>query len=155
MPSRSGYTGEENRIFATAYANATSNPTQGADQTSTKFWEKVMENIELLEPHPSPDTYSLRGLAAIQRQVSKIKREIQAFSKSLIFIKVCQPTGVDQQQILNLAIAHYKKAMSKLNYSFKNYDAHKWKFFAAYKVLRRLDQFADPTGSTTADGEET
>ena len=56
----------ELRVLAVAYANATHNPTHGADQKNEVFLGTLMTNIRRLAPAgPHPRQYENRGDEAI------------------------------------------------------------------------------------------
>ena len=136
---------DEAYAIALAYVRTTEDPRLGADRKGSDFQAQVFATLKELSPVDPPDgTYWHRDEANITRISRNIRKDVALFNKALNFVKASQPTGVDAQQIVNLAVARHLKKMDEVDYQFKNFDANKWAYYKAWTKLRFLDKYAEP-----------
>ena len=67
---------------------------------------------------------------------------MQKFNKSRRIVEYSNPSGADEQQKINMAVAIHMKETNLMEYKYKDYDSMKWRFFKGWKILRNIPKFA-------------
>ena len=136
----------ELRVLALSYANATYNPQQGADQRNEVFMSTLMKNIRHWAPAgPRPGQYENRGDQAIYVFIrDHLKPEMNKFNIALRAVLATEPTGVSEEQKVNMAIAIHLEKTNHMEYKYKDQNPYEWKFFNAWRVLRTTSKFRVP-----------
>lgn len=77
--------------------------------------------------------------------LNKLFPDLGKFNVSLMKVQSSKPSGITDQQVINMAVAvHLKKANGR-DYSTKDFDATKWPNYAAWMVLKNTRKFATTT----------
>ena len=128
-----------------AYCHATLNGIDGACQPSDVYYRSILDHLATFAP---PDAnvkkiYHYREQDSVATKLSKIMKDCQKFNTSLRLIILSKPTGVDKQQIINMAVAVHLKQCQGKNYDFKDFDAAgNWSYYQAWHHLRHLRKFS-------------
>jgi hypothetical protein len=79
--------------------------------------------------------------------------DVNKFNESLRLIQSSNPTGVNYDNIISMAIAyHLEEKVTRMDYSKKDYDHNKWPNYLAWKILRESPKFRPP--SRTEDQQQ-
>lgn len=105
-----------------------------------------MSKLKLLAPaglNPKLGTYHHRGAAAWTFLRDKIFRDIQKFvNGALLSLYLSKPSGVTEQQKINVAVAIHMKRTKSMDYEYKDFDATKeWRNYLAWLQLKDLPMF--------------
>jgi hypothetical protein len=55
-----------------------------------------------------------------------------------------QPTGVNEEEKANLAIAIHLKKTKRVDYKYREQDPHEWRYFEAWKILHNTSKYRQP-----------
>lgn len=125
-----------------AYANATDNGIVGSDQDLEKFSADIVEKLKVLSPSDvRPGTYYERGVRIYPYLRDNVFPEIQKFSKAMRLVEASGPSGVTDDQKVNMSVAIFLKKTDRMDYTFKDFDASSWRLYGAWKVLKNLPKF--------------
>ena len=134
--------GPEVTAACKAYAKATLNPLVGADQDIDKFCAEVAQRMgEFVPPNVEPGMFHHRGMRIYPYLRDNVFPQLQKFNKCLRHIYACNPTGVTEQQKINMAVALFKKVAKGMDYEYKEYDTKNWKMYAGWLAVRHLPKF--------------
>ena len=128
---------------------------KGTNQDSTEFWSKVVNKFAGKGP-PNPDgIYKDRQQNAIMNHwKDKIARDIKKFNKALLLVFASKPTGVTEQEKVNIAVALHLKKADSASSRHKDFQPHDWKFYKAWLVLKEHRAFIPPSPQQMEDAEE-
>jgi small ubiquitin-related modifier len=130
---------------AKAYVDVTNNPLRDADQKQKVFTADLLSKLKDLAPagHLYPGTYHQRGAAAWTFLSGTCFKDVQKFiNGALLSVYLSKPSGVTEQQKINVAVAIHMKKTNYMNHEYKNYDATKeWRHYLAWLQLRDLPSF--------------
>lgn len=136
------YTAQEVNAIAKAYVSATSNSIKGADQTIDDFTAAIIEKLEQIAPSNCEDgTYHKRGDSVYPYFRDTVCKDVSSFNIALRMVYCSEPTGVTEQEKINMAVAIHLKKTSKMDYAFKNFVATNWRFYGAWQELKKLPKF--------------
>ena len=136
------WSSEERRIAAIAYLRCTQDCVRGKDQTSLDFWGKVSQAIALMVPQSAEES---RTPGAIKSFLAgKVFPDVQRFNLSLLKVQSAKPSGVDDQQVINMAVAMHLNEAAGRDYNTRDFDAKKWINYRAWLVLKGTRKFAPP-----------
>jgi hypothetical protein len=76
--------------------------------------------------------------------------DVNKFNEALCLIQASHPTGVNEDNILSMAIALHLGETKRMDYNFKSFDHSKWPNYTAWKILRSAPKFQPPTGTLPA-----
>jgi hypothetical protein len=150
MPKAPVWSSEECGHLAQAWIDTSeemgSPKLKGADQKKESFWIAVVECFEVLAPVDRPkNTYHDRTFSGIQGQwKDHIQRQAKNFNKALAKVNASNPTGCDEQQIINMAVAIHLGKIDTMSYRMKEFEASDWKFYESWKVLKSHPAFLPP-----------
>jgi len=71
-------------------------------------------------PSIAPGMVHLRGSQVYPYLRNNVFRSFQKFNKALRHIYACKPTGVKEQQKMNMAVAIFKGEVNKMDYEHKD-----------------------------------
>ena len=147
MPRKKAWTTEERRVGALAYLSATNDCVHGKDQSSMVFWTKVEDKMKQI---PSTEPFDTdRTAGAIKSFMSNtLFRDIHLFSKSLQMVVCSKPSGVSQDQIINMAVAIHQGVVTCRDYKMRDYNSTNWLNYKAWLVLKNCRKFSHPLEST-------
>lgn len=102
------------------------------------------------EKAPSSDKfqdgkYSDRPMTSLRSHFSTMAADVQKFSVSLRQVRACNPTGVNEEDIISMAIAIHVGRANKIYYQFKEYCKTNWLQYKACLILRHHPKFMDPS----------
>ena len=146
MVSKKHYKAEEVTVLAKAFAIASQDPIVGADQRSEDLAKKIHLKVKELAPancdagtyhHRTPD-----GIWGFLRDT--VLKDVQAFNKSLRLVYLSEPSGVSEEDKINMAVAIHKSKVERMEYRFKDYEARDWKCYDAWNVLKGHRKFLPP-----------
>ena len=158
MGRAKAWTKGEHLVLAKAWIHATElgSATVGADQSSDTFWAKVKHELQVRAP-PGPEAYGRyhhRGHNAISGHFrDKVAHDVCKFNKALRMVYSCNPTGVIQCQMVNMAVAIHLGKTSRMEYQFKDFDAAEWINYRVWLVLRKHPKFMPPKRPALAANE--
>ena len=120
---------------------------KGTGQTGEQFWKKVMVRLE--ESAPRGDDaigrYHNRGMVPVWNQwKDNVNRNVKGFNKCLLTIYKSNPTGVTEEEKINMAIAIHVGKVDVMNYRMKDYEPNDWKLYQAWLVLKDHPAFLPP-----------
>jgi hypothetical protein len=75
---------------------------------------------------------------------------VNKFNEALCLIQASRPTGVNEDNILSMAIALHLGETKRMDYNFKSFDHSKWPNYTAWKILRTAPKFRPPTSTAAA-----
>jgi hypothetical protein len=119
----------------------------GADQQVEVFWNgKVVPELRKRLPDPCPlDHFYKRRWDSIRNHFrDTVAKDVQKFNKALLVIYNSNPTRVTEQQKVNMAVAYHLGEAARMDYTYKDYDAKKWKFYRCWLVLKKTRKFLPP-----------
>ena len=114
---------DEIALACQAYASATNNGIQGADQDIEAFCDDIVKKLEQLVPRPESiqdNTYHKRGHRVYFYLRDNVFKEINKFNKALRIVDSSHPTGVNLSQKLSMAVAIHLGFTKKMDYYFKD-----------------------------------
>ena len=76
--------------------------------------------------------------------MDKIQLELNKFNIALRMVNASNPTGMDQQQKVNMAIAIHLSKMDHMNYKYKDFNCHEWLYYLAWDVVKSTAKFSPP-----------
>ena len=145
---------EELLHLAQAWLDATQDvgerEVKGTWQDSAQFWNKVITNFNSMCPVENPDgIYSDRAASAVRNQwKEKIARGCRSFNKALLLVLNSRPTGCNEQNKINIAVAIHLGKTSRLDYTFKDFQANDWPFYKCWQLLKGHRAFLPPSPPT-------
>ena len=74
----------------------------------------------------------------------KIQPELNKFNIALQMVNASNPTGMDQQQKVNMAIAIHLGKMDCMNYKYKDFNCHEWLYYLAWDVIQSTAKISPP-----------
>ena len=158
MPKGKKWTDEEYATLAQAWIQTSEEVDQkvlkGTGQTLTAFWQKVLERFESLAPADPDGHYHLRGLVPVMNQWKDLlSRNVKKFNKCLVRVLKAKPTGVTEDQKVNIAIAIHLGKIDTMSYHHRDFEPNDWKYHQAWLVLRHHPAFLPPPAPTAANTE--
>ena len=107
-------------------------------QDSDVFWQRVYDKFIAKAPSNAPKgSYKDRQVSAITNQwKDKISREVKKFNKALLRIYSAKPTGCNEQNQINMAVAVHIGKTSTMSYVHKDFEANDWDLYQCWIVLR-------------------
>ena len=121
----------------------------GTNQTQEDFWTKVVERFK--RPVDAPQgTYDER---TIERGVSPlvvrfretIARDVKKFNNALLKVFHARPSGVSEEEKVNMAIAIHLGKSDAPNYRHRDFERNDWKFYLCWETLKTHRSFLPPT----------
>jgi hypothetical protein len=138
------WTSSEVSAAAKAYVSATNNPLKGADQKLNDFVADILKKLEQLAPYglkTSDGTFHNRGFSAWAHLRDSVFRDVQKFNEALRIVYLSVPSGVTEEQKINMAVAIHMNKTKHMNYDYKDYDSKKWRNYFAWLNLKDLPKF--------------
>jgi hypothetical protein len=143
---------KESETAALAWFRATNNGIVGADQKSEgNYQDEIYAIFKLHAPSVhKAGIYKDRSSKAVYHCLQdKIFPDINKFNESLRLIQSSNPTGVNYDNIISMAIAlHLNKEVTRMDYNLKDFDRNKWPNYPAWKILRESPKHRPPSRST-------
>ena len=123
---------EEIALACKAYAVATKNSVSGCDMRGEDFNQNLVDIFKTFAPVPTPeDTYHFRKHVYVYLR-DNVFGALQKFQKSIRKVEASSPSGVTEQQKINMAVAIHLGKTKKMDYDFKDFDASSWRLYLAW-----------------------
>ena len=129
---------------------------KGTGQTGEQFWKKVMVRLEADAPKgdEAVGRYHNRGLLPVGNQwKDNVNRNVKGFNKCLLMIYKSNPTGVTEDEKINMAIAIHVGKCDVMNYRMAELEPNDWKLYQAWLVLKDHPAFLPPPQPNTGNTE--
>ena len=119
---------------------------KGTYQDSDVFWERVHLKFAAKAPASAPKgQYKDRQVSAITNQwKDTIAREVKKFNKALLKVFNSKPTGCNEQNQVNMAVAIHLGKTSTMSYVHKEFEANDWNLYQCWKILKSHRAFLPP-----------
>ena len=65
-------------------------------------------------------------------------------------VNASNPTGMDQQQKVNMAIIIHLGKTECMNYKYKDFNCHEWLYYLAWDIIKSTAKFSPPKPGNTA-----
>jgi hypothetical protein len=82
-----------------------------------------------------------------------LSRNAKKFNTCLVRILKAKPTGVTEDQKVNMAITIHLGKIDTMLYCFKDFEPNDWKYHQAWLILRHQPAFLPPPAPTAANAE--
>ena len=105
-----------------------------------------MDNLRKLAPETGiAGRYHNRETKALRNHwTEKIARDVKKFNKNLLIVFASKPTGVGDDEKINMAVAIHLGNVDAMSYRHKDFPAADWKFYRAWLILKDHKLFAPP-----------
>ena len=160
MPQGKKWLSEEYKALTIAYIQTSEElevkALKGTGQTGEQFWKKVMVRLEANAPHgdEADGRYHNRGLLPVWNQwKDNINWNVKGFNKCLLTIYKSNPTGVTEDEKINMAIAIHVGKVDVMNYRMAEFKPNDWKLYQAWLVLKDHPAFLPPPQSNAGNTE--
>ena len=153
------WSADESAHLAEAWVNASEDAgepeVKGTNQDSDAFWAKVKAKFAERAP-PNPDgVYHDRTTSAITNHwKEKISRDVKRFNKALLQVFASKPSGVTEQEKINIAVAIHVKKADNASSRHRDFQPMDWVFYKSWLVLKEHRAFIPPTAQQLEDAEE-
>jgi hypothetical protein len=117
---------------------------KGVNQDGDQFWQRVFSKYAFKGRQEG--CYSERGVSAVKNFFSdNISRDCKKFNKSLIKVYASRPTGVTNEEKINIAVAMHLKKADTASSRHRDFPVNDWKFYKAWLVLKEHRAYIPPT----------
>ena len=79
---------------------------------------------------------------------------LQKFNKAIRKVEVSNPSGVTEQQKINMAVAIHLGKTNKMDYEFKDFDPFFWRLYKSWLNVKFLPTFSTDKDATKEVDEE-
>ena len=121
---------------------------KGTNQDTDAFFQKVVDNLKKLAPDHVGECqgrYHNRGAKCLLNHwKTNVAREVKKFNRALLKVFISKPTGVGDQEKINMAAAIHLGKIDTASHRHKDFPAGEWKFYMAWQVLKDHKMFAPP-----------
>lgn len=123
---------------------------KGTNQESSVFWKSVVERFQAKAPDDRPQgTYHARGdKPIVTHWKDNIARDVKKFNKCLLKVLASKPTGVGEQEKINMAAAIHLGKIDAVSYRHRSFEPNDWKFYQCWLVLKDHRAFKPPQAPT-------
>lgn len=142
---------DENAVLAKAWVSASEDPVAGADQKAKIFFETLHRRFGEQGPPTASvvdGKYGFRTADSCRKHVAELSADAQKFGIALRKVRVCNPTGVNEDDILSMAVAVHMGKAATMDYAMKDYCTENWITFKAWKVWHTHPKWAMSSTST-------
>ena len=128
----------------------------GTNQTVADFHQRLIEAFRSKKPEDTGEgTCDERTDTAVVNQwKDNIKAQCRKFNKCMNIVHSAKPTGVSQQEKLNMAAAIMCGETRSMQCTCRECDMGNWKFHGCWKLLRAHRGFQPPTDPTDEGSED-
>ena len=149
------WTTAEVAVACKAFASATNDSIKGADQRAEDFNQKLVEILQQLSPASCEEgTYYFRGDRVFPYLRDNVFPDVQKFNKARRIVEASSPSGVTDDQKINMAVAIHLRRTKKMEYQFKDFNSTEWRFYSAWKELHKLPKFSFSAGNAYEEPED-
>lgn len=146
---------DENEVLARAWIAASEDPVVGADQKAKRFSEAMHRRFIEKGPQPPavPDgKYGNRPVMSCKAHFSDLSADVQKFAVALRKVHASNPTGVNEDNVLSMAVAIHLGKTTMMEYKYKDYLKDNWISFKAWNVLHCHPKWQVNSPSQESDG---
>jgi hypothetical protein len=139
---------KEREVVALAWlVHATNDGIQGCDQKGEDYRNKIHALFKALSPKDAPQgRFGDRPPKAVYVFLRDNSfPDVNKFNEALRLIQASHPTGVNEDNILSMAIALHLGETKRMDYNFRSFDHSKWPNYTAWKILRSAPKFRPPS----------
>lgn len=138
------WTAAECADVARAWIFASEDPILGTDQTSNQFYTRLFERFcEYAPTDANEKQYKSRGTKATRHKWEAIAADCQKFRSAIRAVRLFQPTGVNKEQKLSMAISIHVGKRQAPSYDAKDYPHSQWNNHLAWQVLCKVPKFME------------
>jgi hypothetical protein len=131
-----------------AWLRATNDGNQGCDQKGEEYRNEIHALFKALSPKDAPqgqfDDHPPKTVYVFLRD--NIFPDVNKFNQALCLIQASCPTGINEDNILSMAIALHLGMSKRMYYSFKSFEHSKWMDYTALKNIEICTQVLSPYG---------
>lgn len=143
------WTPEESADLAASYIHASedagSGDVKGTNQDADTFWTKVLLHFsQLSPPHPRGIYHDRAKTAIINHWKEYISRDVKKFNNALLRVMSSRPTGVNQQEIVNMAVAIHRGKIDCASYRHRDHNPNDWHNYKSWLILKGHRAFLPP-----------
>lgn len=110
---------------------------KGTNQDMKAFWLSAQANFKKLAPAVASGAHHKRGMGPIKGHWSNgISRDCKKFNKCLVKVHSSKPTGVTEENKVNMAVAIHTGKTDMMQFCHKECDANNWRFYLSWLVLK-------------------
>jgi hypothetical protein len=143
---------KERELVALAWLRATNDGIQCCDQKGEDYRNKIHGLFKALSPKDAQQgRFGDRPPKAVYVFLrDNIFPDVNKFNEALRLIQASRPTGVNEDNILSMAIALHLGETKRMDCNFNSFDHSKWPNYTAWKILRTAPKFRPPTSTAAA-----
>jgi hypothetical protein len=143
---------KERELVALAWLRATNNGIQGCDQKGEDYQNKIHTLFKAFGPRDAPPGhYGDRAPKAVYVFLrDNIFPDVNKFNESLRLIQSSHPTGVNDDNIVSMAIALHLGKTKRMDYNLRDYEHTQWPNYSAWKILSSAPKFRPPTMASSS-----
>jgi hypothetical protein len=144
---KTAWTNAEIVVLTRAYLNVAEDPAIGVNQTGDTLWARIFANFTLQLPATT------RTAGSLQDKWIVISRETTEFNGLYENLKACNPSGANEEDIVNgAALAFKENKNNALNPKTKSRRNHSFKFLDSWKLLREHPKWGKNAVNLSATG---
>lgn len=120
---------DENCLLARAWVSASEEPVAGADQKAKVFFDTMYRRFVEKAPcfgNVVEGKYGFRSSESCLKHVAELSADAQKFEVALRKVLACNPTGVNEDDILSMAVAVHMGKARTMDYEIKSYCNNNW-----------------------------
>jgi hypothetical protein len=138
---------KERETVALAWLRATNNAIQGWDQRGEDYRNKIYALFKAFGPRDAPPGhYGDRAPKAVYVFLrDNVFPDINKFNEALRFVQSSHPTGVNDDNIISMAIALHLGKTKRMDNNMRDYEHTQWPNYGAWKILSSAPKFRPPT----------
>jgi hypothetical protein len=138
---------KERETVALAWLRATNNGIQGCDQKGEDYRNKIHALFKAFGPRDAPPGhYGDRASKAVYVFLrDNIFPDVNKFNEALRLVQSSHPTGVNDDNIISMAIALHLGKTKRMDYNMRDCEHTQWPNYGAWKILSSAPKFRPPT----------
>ena len=160
MPKGVKWTAEEHKHLAESWIEVSEDTNsirvRGTNRDTTDFWEEILEKFRAKAPDDAlSGSYGDRGAKALRsRWQDFVSKEVNSFNKALRKIYSSNPTGVTQNEMINMAVAIQVGDVNCLQCRERDRDPKTWEHHNCWLVLKGHRKFLPPSQTVREEEAE-
>jgi hypothetical protein len=138
---------KEREMVALAWLHVTNNGIQGCDQKGEDYQNKIHALFKAFGPRDAPPGHygDPAPKAVYVFLCDNIFPDINKFNESLRLIQSSNPTGMNDDNIISMAITLHLGKTKWMDYNLRDYEHTQWPNYSAWKILSSAPKFHHPT----------
>lgn len=113
----------ENGTWARAWIAASEDPVAGIDQKGKVFFNTIHRRFSEKSPASVVGVegrYGLHSPESVRKHINNLSADAQKFKKHLRTVRLCEPTGVSEDEMLSMAVAVHIEKCTAMSYEYKS-----------------------------------